>query len=85
MGAKIKRYLSVRQVAERLNNAVSVKQIYKLIAVGRLRVNRQLGKLLVEEDSLIELLNGEATPPPRSEAAALPVQPRRRKGQIDLW
>lgn len=79
----MKSLLSVKQVVQRLNGSVSSKLVYKLIAAGKLRANRELGKVLVEEDSLVELLEGRKrdlppeTPPPR---------PRTRKAKgIDLW
>jgi hypothetical protein len=83
----VKTYLSVRQVVARLNGAVSAKLIYKLIDQGRLRVNRQLGKILVEEDSLAELLAGPPTPPPQSEEPPPPVRPRGRprRKPAELW
>ena len=49
-------YLSVRQVRERLNNSISTRLVYKLIEKGKLRVNRTLGKVLVLEESLEQLL-----------------------------
>ena len=49
-------YLSVKQVRERLNGAVSTRLVYKLIESGKLRVNRSLGKVLVLEESLERLL-----------------------------
>jgi hypothetical protein len=82
----MKSYLSVRQVVQRLNNAVSAKLVYKLVSQGKLRANRATGKLLVEEDSLVELLDG-----PRSEPVPQvpppPVRPRGRPKQKErqLW
>ena len=83
----MKSYLSVRQCVARLNGAVSVKLIYKLIKRGRLRVNRELGKLLVEEESLAELLAGPPKPPPVPEMPPPPKRPRGRpkKLQPQLW
>ncbi len=81
----MKSYLSVRQCVARLNGAVSIKLIYALVKKGRLRANRALGKLLVEEDSLLELLNEEPTLPPPAEEVPVQVPARQRKGQIDLW
>jgi len=49
-------YLSVKQVRERLNGAISTRLVYKLIEAGKLRVNRSLGKVLVCEESLERLL-----------------------------
>lgn len=81
----VKSYLSVRQVVERLNGAVSAKLVYKLIATGKLRANRATGKVLVEEESLAELMEGKAV-------AGVPEQPppaRRgrfgRKKDAELW
>lgn len=83
----MKSYLSVRQVVARLNGAVSVKLIYKLIDLGKLRVNRALGKVLVEEDSLIELMAGPGIPQTAQAMVAPRTRPRRqqRKRGVDLW
>ena len=70
----MKSYMSVRQVVQRLNGAVSVKLIYKLVEQGRLRGNRATGKLLVEEDSLIELMEGNRNPPVPEEPPP-PIRP----------
>jgi hypothetical protein len=81
MGDTLKRYLSAKQVVEKLNGSISVKLVYKLIAQGKLRVNRETGKVLVEEDSLIELLQGRAEKPPVDR-----VTPGRRgKLDVPLW
>ena len=82
----MKSFLSVKQVVQRLNGAVSVKLIYKLCQQGRLRSNRSLGKLLIEEDSLLELLRGGQPP----EAPSMPPPPRRPRGRprrekLKLW
>ncbi|GEM_PF-3672543 len=81
----MKSYLSVRQVVQRLNGAVSVKLVYKLIAEGKLRANRATGKVLVEEDSLIELMEGPAKP----EVDEMPPPPQRPRGrpkkQMQMW
>jgi hypothetical protein len=89
-----KRYLSVKQVVQQLNNAVSDKLIYKLVAEGKLRANKATGKVLIEVDSLNELM-GESRPavrPPQQ-----PPPPRRPRGRprgrmprpkekrIELW
>jgi len=79
----MKTYLSARQVVQRLNGAISVKLVYQLVSRGKLRVNRALGKILIEEDSLIELLE----PPKQPEEPPPPVRPRGRpkKQVVDLW
>lgn len=77
-GAAMKSYLSVKQVVRRLNGAVSAKLVYKLIATGKLRANRATGKVLVEEDSLVELMEG-GRPPPVPEAP--PPRPGRGVGR----
>jgi excisionase family DNA binding protein len=84
--AAMKSYLSVKQVVERLNGAISVKLVYKLIEQGKLRANRATGKVLVEEDSLIELMEGppkpvvpEMLPPPQRPRG------RPRKKTVELW
>jgi hypothetical protein len=83
----VKTYLSVRQVVIRLNGAISAKLVYKLIAQGKLRVNRELGKILVEEDSLEELLAGPPTPEPVPQLPPPPVRPRGRpkRKTAELW
>lgn len=60
------------------------KLVYKLAAQGKLRVNRATGKLLIEEDSLIELMAG---PPDVPSEPPPPVRPRGRpkKDRIRLW
>ena len=71
----------------RLNHAISVKTVYKLVAQGKLRANRATGKLLVEEESLIRLMDGnpdqampeEAPPPPRRPPG------RPRQSDRELW
>lgn len=73
----MKRYLSVKQVVAALNGAVSAKLIYKLIAQGKLRVNRATGKVLVEEESLAELMEGKPAPP----IPELPPPPQRPRGR----
>jgi hypothetical protein len=82
----VKNYVSVKQVVQRLNGAISVKLVYKLIAAGKLRANRATGKVLVEEDSLVELLEGvpkepvpELSPPPQRRRG----RPRKQQGR--LW
>ena len=82
----MKSYISVKQCVQRLNGAVSVKTIYKLIGLGKLRVNRALGKVLIEEESLTELMEGTPKPvvaeePPPS------IRPRGRpaKATLPLW
>ena len=79
----MKSYLSARQVVERLNGSISVKLVYKLIGAGKLRVNRSTGKVLVEEDSLIELMEGNPRPPPVPETP--PSRRRQRREKVDLW
>ena len=70
----VKSFLSVKQCVAKLNGAVSVKTVYKLAALGKLRVNRATGKMLIEEDSLEELM---AVPAPVS----VPVGPPHRSGR----
>ena len=85
----MKSYLSVRQVVARLNCAISVKLVYRLIEQGKLRANRATGKLLVEEDSLVELMEGKPRAPPVPEEP--PPQPKRRVNrknpgvEFELW
>ena len=85
----MKSYLSARQVVQRLNGAISVKLVYKLIGQGKLRVNRSTGKVLIEEDSLVELMEGQPRPPPPPEEP--PPVPKRRVNrknpgvELELW
>jgi hypothetical protein len=84
----MKTYLSVKQVVQRLNGAVSGKLIYALVAKGKLRSNRSLGKLLIEEDSLVELMEGQPRGPPVPEEPPPPVRPRgrqKKKAEMELW
>lgn len=80
----MKSYLSVKQVRERLNNAVSVKLIYRLVEQGKLRANRATGKVLIEEESLIELLEGQVSKPV-PEMPPPPKRPRGRPKKQQLW
>lgn len=50
------KYLSVRQVWDRLNRAISQKQIYNYVRSGRLHSTRAFGKVLILESSLDALL-----------------------------
>jgi hypothetical protein len=82
----VKTYLSARQVVERLNRAISVKLVYKLVAQGKLRANRATGKILIEEDSLIELMEWK----PTSKVPEEPPPARRPRGRPkkyggELW
>jgi hypothetical protein len=79
----MKSYISVRQVVERLNSSISVKLVYKLIAAGKLRVNRSTGKVLVEEESLVELMEGSPRAPPVPETP--PPRRTQRKETVELW
>jgi hypothetical protein len=83
----MKSYLSVKQCVAMLNGAISGKLIYALVAKGKLRSNRNTGKLLIEEDSLVELMEGEARPVVPEEPPP-PVRPRgrpKKKETIELW
>ena len=85
----MKSYLSVRQVVQRLNGSISVKLVYKLVSQGKLRGNRATGKLLIEEDSLVELMEGKPRAPPVPEEP--PPKPKRRVNrknpgiEMELW
>ena len=83
----MKSYLSAKQVVARLNGAISVKQVYRLVSLGKLRANRSLGKVLIEEESLVELLDGPPRPSPVPELPPPPVRPRGRpkKKVMELW
>jgi hypothetical protein len=84
----MKAYLSARQVVQRLNGAISVKLVYQLIQAGKLRANRATGKILIEEESLEQLMADPVEPTTPSE----PPPPVRRRGRpkkqvasIELW
>ncbi len=82
----MKSYLSVKQVVARLNGSISVKTVYKLVSLGKLHSNRATGKLLIEEDSLIELMEGPPRPPPVPEEPPPKRRPRGRpKKEMPLW
>ena len=84
----MKSFLSVKQVVARLNGAISGKLVYRLVQKGKLRSNRATGKLLIEEDSLIELMEGQPRGPPVPECPPPPVRPRgrpRKKPELELW
>lgn len=84
----MKSFLSVKQVVARLNGSISGKLVYKLAAQGKLRSNRATGKLLIEEDSLTELMEGQPRAPPVPEEPPPPVRPRgrpRKKVEMKLW
>jgi excisionase family DNA binding protein len=84
----MKSYLSVKQVVARLNGAISAKLVYKLVARGKLRANRTTGKVLIEEDSLVELLEGLPRGPPVPAEPPPPVRPRgrpRKSEPMELW
>lgn len=83
----MKSFLSAKQCVAKLNGSVSVKLIYKLAAQGRLRSNRNTGKLLIEEDSLTELLEGPVKPVVPEEPPP-PVRPRgrpKKPAPMPLW
>lgn len=83
----MKSFLNVKQCVAKLNGAVSVKLIYALVAKGKLRSNRNLGKLLIEEDSLVELMEGARDPPVQEEPPP-PVRTRgrpKKKVELELW
>ena len=80
----MKSFLSVKQVVQRLNGAVSAKLIYKLASQGKLKANRATGKLLIEEESLLELM--EPRGPPVPEEPPPPIRKRGRpKKKMELW
>ena len=84
----MKSFISAKQVVERLNGAISVKTVYKLVSQGKLRSNRTLGKLLIEEDSLIELLESKPRAPPAPEEPPPPLRRRgrpKKKEVFEMW
>jgi excisionase family DNA binding protein len=82
MSDTLKRYLSVKQICERL--AVCKSLVYRLVREGEIPSTRLAGKILIPIDelqALLEAKNGDApTVPPPSQPL-----PRRRKGKVDLW
>ena len=86
--AHMKSFLSAKQVVARLNGAISLKLVYSLVAQGKLRANRATGKLLIEEDSLVELMEGKPRGPPVPEEPPPLQRPRgrpNRKKVMELW
>ena len=90
MGASKVEYISVRQAVQRLNGAVGKSLIYSLIATGRLRATRLMGKILIDAGHLDELLiagltgpRPEPPAPPAAKPAPLPDPIRKRR--IKLW
>ena len=84
----MKSFLSAKQVVAKLNGAISVKLVYKLCQQGKLRTNRATGKLLIEEDSLVEMMEGRPRGPPTPEEPPPPVRPRgrpKKKAEMELW
>jgi excisionase family DNA binding protein len=88
----MKRYLSVKEVCERL--PVGKSLVYRLVRDGTLPSTRLGGKILVDEDGLVAILEKglsqkEAPSPERQEELSPhpPVKKRRTgtKGKIDLW
>ena len=90
MEQRMKSYLSAKQVAQKLNGAISLKQVYRLIQLGKLKVNRNLGKILIEEESLELLLaepmdqkkNVPSEPPPTQRK---PGRPKKHQAPVELW
>lgn len=82
----MKTYLSARQVVKLLNGSISLKLVYALVAKGKLRANRNTGKLLIEEESVVELVEGKAA----EAVPEMPAPPLRKRGrppkrQPKLW
>lgn len=73
----MKSYLSAKQVVKLLNGAISLKLVYSLVAKGKLRANRNTGKLLIEQDSLSELMEGKVV----AAVPELPPPPQRMRGR----
>ena len=82
----MKSFLSAKQVVARLNGAISVKTVYKLVSLGKLRANRATGKVLVEEDSLEELMSASVIPSvPELPPPAVRPRGRPKKKAMELW
>ena len=80
----MKTYLSDKQAVAMLSNVVSAKLNYLLIAQGRLTANRALGKILIEEESLLRLM--EPTPAaPEMQAPARRPPGRPKRMSVELW
>jgi hypothetical protein len=69
----------------RLNGAISLRFVYALVARGKLRANRQLGKLLIEESSLEELIEPPQRGPPVPEMPSPQPRGRPKKKTMELW
>jgi hypothetical protein len=80
----MKSFLSAKQVVAKLNGSISVKLVYALVAKGKLRSNRATGKLLIEEESLSELMAEKPETPSETPPSIRP-RGRPRKDGLKLW
>lgn len=88
MADTLKRYLSVKQICERL--PVRKSLIYRLVRDGGLASTRLGNKILVAEEDLIALL-AKGEPKRADDETDAPVVEKRRSrrplrtGKIELW
>jgi len=77
-----KTLLNVQQVWERLNRSISKSKLYALAASGRIRSTRSLDRLLIEWESVEELL-GQESPPDRADDRGGEGKGERVNGVLD--
>jgi excisionase family DNA binding protein len=85
MSDTLKRYLSVKQVCERLPVCKSL--VYRLVREGVIPSTRLGGKILIPEEDLLTILQQPPQESPSGPAPALPPHRKiqRKRGQMDLW
>jgi excisionase family DNA binding protein len=81
----LKRYLSVKEICARLPICKSL--VYRLVRDGTIPSTRLGGKILVPEEGLVAILRQPVEEPPPDPPARQERlrQPRRKRGQVDLW
>jgi excisionase family DNA binding protein len=79
MSDTLKRYLSVKQVCERLSVCKSL--IYRLVSEGIIPCARLGGRILIPEDALAAILQS----PVREESLPQQRQAKRPRNRLDLW
>lgn len=67
--------ISIKQAREMMGNVVSLRTVYRLAEAGRLRVGRVGKRMLVDDESVKELLRA-SQPAPRKETPS--AESRRR-------
>ena len=79
MSDTLKRYLSVKQVCERLPVCKSL--VYRLVSDGTIPSARLGGRILIPEDALAAILQ---QPAPEEEVQEIP-QPKKPRSRLELW